>query len=552
MLNQSEVGRKLHEIHYSRNKHNWLFHVMLIILSTYFQREKIFGENYWWFAFILIGLGVIFRNLFVRVFYAKWTAGNRFAAFLNYLGMFTLAMGWSCHFYAVFRVFGPDSYNTSQTLLNIAVIIMGAALSSAAHKKSFQFLALPTLTSIFLLYLLASDSSDEAIMTYLLTFYTFSFYFITIGNKELIRSIENEIAIEQDRDRMERIIDTVPGFVSIYNKDLVCIIANKIMLAMYPTIVGQKIGGLETGSDWEDYIVNFHKSDKTMAVNECASFVGGRDRWTIRNCRKNVDGGVVFVSTEITELVEARKKLREQEAKAHFSAKLASLGEMAAGIAHEINNPLAIIQGSASVIQKLVDIEPMDRDSVKLLTSKMIETTNRISKTIKSLKSLSRSGDNDPFENVELAKLIDQCVDISRQRIERHEIVLKLPAFETPVIFKAREVQISQVLMNLLSNAIDACRVGENSWIEISYKVDEKFLDILVSDSGPGIPQEIRDKIMEPFFTTKEVNQGTGLGLSISKSILRAHKGELSVQDGLPTTFRIHLPMNGSPGDNQS
>lgn len=552
MFKQSEVNRKLHEIHFSRNKHNWLFHVMLIILSTYFQRAKIFNENYWWFAFVLIGLGVVLRNLFIRVFYDRWKTGDKAAAALNYLGMFTLAMGWSCHFYAVFRVFGPDSYNTSQTLLNIAVILMGAALSSAAHKKSFQFLALPTLLSIFFLYLFASDSSDEAIMTYLITFYSFSFYFITIGNRELIRSVENEIAIEQDKNRMERIIDTVPGFVSIYDKNLICIVANKIMLSMYPTIVGRKIGGLETGSDWESYIVKFHESEKTMSVDECASFVEGRDRWTIRNCRRNVDNGVVFVSTEITELVQARKKLREQEAKAHFSAKLASLGEMAAGIAHEINNPLAIIQGSASVMQKLVDIEPLDRDSLKLLTSKMIETTNRISKTIKSLKSLSRSGDNDPFEKVDLAGLIDQCVDISRQRIERHEIKLTLPTFTFPVLFMAREVQISQVLMNLFSNAIDACRESENPWITVGYQVDENFLDILVSDSGPGIPPEIRNKIMEPFFTTKEVNQGTGLGLSISKSILQAHRGELSLVEGPHTTFRIHLPVNGSHGGSPS
>lgn len=543
MLNQIEVSEKLYEIHFIRNKHNWLFHVVLISLSTYFQRAKIFTSDFWWIAALVMLIATLSRLVFIRIYFEEWKKGEKKSVVLNYAGMFLIAVGWICHFYAVFSTFGPDSYNTSQTLLNIAVIIMGAALSSAAHKRSFHFLAFPTLLSIFLLYLFVSKSSDEAIMTYLFTFYSFCIYFINIGNRELIRSIENELEAQREKNRIARIIDTVPGYVAVFDQGLVCILANKVTLGLYPNIVGKRIGSFETGLNWESYIKEFHKSGKASSVDEFHSFVNGKDMWTIRNCRRNVDNGVVLVSTEITELVMARKKLRDQEAKAQFSAKLASLGEMAAGIAHEINNPLAIIQGSASVIQKLIEVEPMDKTTIKLLTTKMIETTNRISKTIKSLKALSRSGDNDSFEEIDLGKMLDQCLDISRQRCERHGITLKMPMLEAPVVFKAREVQISQVLMNLINNAVDAVKNESDRWIEVSYKTDANSLDIFVSDSGPGVPQEIRNKIMEPFFTTKEVNQGTGLGLSISKSIMQTHKGELSLLEKTRTTFRIHLPL---------
>jgi C4-dicarboxylate-specific signal transduction histidine kinase len=306
--------------------------------------------------------------------------------------------------------------------------------------------------------------------------------------------------------------------------------------------VGKKIGDLEKNSDWENYIKTFLESGKNLSVDEAISTVGGKTRTVLRNCRRSIDDGVVFVSMDITELAIARNRLREQEAKAQYSAKLASLGEMAAGIAHEINNPLTIIQGSASIIQKLVEIEPLDKESVVLLTGKMMQTSDRISKIIRSLKSLSRSGENDPFDDVDFIKMLDQCLDICRQRCDRYNIKLKVPSFNGPVHFRAREVQISQVLMNLLSNAIDAVKNEKDGWIEVNYQFGDDALDIFVSDSGKGVPDEIRNKIMEPFFTTKEVNQGTGLGLSISKTIMQAHYGELSLMEGTHTTFRMHLP----------
>lgn len=542
MRNSPEVLDQLHQIHQSRNKNLWVFHIALIFLSTYFQNKIYQTGHFWWLAIVTVVVGLVMRNMLFRVYFAAWKSRKKMAKVLNYTGLLCLALGWGFHFTAVFKSYGPNSYNTGQTLLLIAGIITGAAVSSAAHRKSFHTLCFSLCLYLVLLYIFTPEATDKVVVAYLTIFYGFNTYFINMGNKELRRSIENEEAARKEKIRVVKIIDTVPGFVGVFDKDLMCIQANKATLELYPGLVGKKIGDLEKNSDWEKYIQNFLESGKNMAVDEAVSTVGGKKRTTLRNIRRSVDDGAVFVSMDITELVVARNKLRVQEAKAHYTAKLASLGEMAAGIAHEINNPLTIIQGSASVIQKLVEIEPLDKATVVLLTGKLIHTSDRISKIIRSLKSLSRSGENDPFEEVDFVKMLDQCLDICRQRCDRYEIKLKVPKFNGPVLFLAREVQISQVLMNLLSNAIDAVKNDKNAWIEVTYQFGSDALDIFVSDSGPGVPEEIRNKIMEPFFTTKEVNQGTGLGLSISKTIMHSHFGELTLMEGTHTTFRMHLP----------
>jgi signal transduction histidine kinase len=250
-------------------------------------------------------------------------------------------------------------------------------------------------------------------------------------------------------------------------------------------------------------------------------------------------------SREKDRLVEAQNTIRDQEAKAQYAAKLASLGEMAAGIAHEVNNPLTVIQGTAINIKRLVDEEPMDRNTIKLLSTKMIETSERISKTVKSLKALSRNSEKDPKVVTRINEVINQCIDVSRQRLKQASIELKLSEVSPDIKILGRAVELSQVFINLINNSIDAIKELENRWIKLSVRVEGVFVEISVVDSGNNIPLELRQKIMEPFFTTKDVNQGTGLGLSISKSIVEEHGGELILAMDEPfTTFQIKLPSH--------
>lgn len=224
------------------------------------------------------------------------------------------------------------------------------------------------------------------------------------------------------------------------------------------------------------------------------------------------------------------------------SNKMASLGEMASGIAHEINNPLAIIKMTALQMQK-----NMNEDNLVLKNgiTKIDSTVDRISKIIQGLRTFSRDGRNDPFEIVSFDDLIDDILSFCKERLKHHSITLIKDEHDPNLVFEGRQIEISQVVLNLLNNAIDAVDplVDEERWIRISAKNNGSFLEIRITDSGHGIPLETQSKMFQPFFTTKEIGKGTGLGLSLSLTIVKNHLGEIFIDNDSPNTcFVLRLP----------
>lgn len=233
---------------------------------------------------------------------------------------------------------------------------------------------------------------------------------------------------------------------------------------------------------------------------------------------------------------------RHSEVALVASAKMASLGEMAGGIAHEINNPLTIIMGLAGIVKKRIQIKNVDLDVVKEDLKKIEQTVERISKIINGLRSFSRNAEGDLKIPVKISKIVEESLDLCREKFKNHSIELRLN-FNSDAIVNCRPSQISQVIMNLLSNAHDAVATLSEKWVSVDISMTESTISIAVTDSGNGISKEIVDKIMQPFYTTKAVGKGTGLGLSISKGIIDGHQGRLDY-DSLSknTRFVIELP----------
>jgi C4-dicarboxylate-specific signal transduction histidine kinase len=221
---------------------------------------------------------------------------------------------------------------------------------------------------------------------------------------------------------------------------------------------------------------------------------------------------------------------------------MASLGEMASGIAHEINNPLAIIKMTALQMQKNVTNEST---ILKNGIVKIDSTVDRISKIIQGLRTFSRDGRNDPFEIVSFDNLIDDILSFCKERLKHHSITLIKDELDPNLVFEGRQIEISQVILNLLNNAIDAVDslADDNKWIRISAKNNGSFLEIKITDSGSGISLETQSKMFQPFFTTKEIGKGTGLGLSLSLTIIKNHLGEIFLDNNSPNTcFILRLP----------
>jgi PAS domain S-box-containing protein len=227
------------------------------------------------------------------------------------------------------------------------------------------------------------------------------------------------------------------------------------------------------------------------------------------------------------------------------SARLSALGMMAGGIAHEINNPLGIIHAYASDLLEMVRESEVTAAAVERASTRIVETAKRIENIIKSLRHLAREGNTDPMLPASMQELVEGILELSRERCRMNSIRLTCSLIDPDLRVACREVQIAQAILNLLQNAFDA--VVENAgdkWIEISVELAGNSVVVSVSDSGPGVPSNIRDRIMEPFFTTKPIGKGMGLGLSLAQSIAKQHGGELTFGElGGHTCFSLTLPL---------
>jgi signal transduction histidine kinase len=227
-----------------------------------------------------------------------------------------------------------------------------------------------------------------------------------------------------------------------------------------------------------------------------------------------------------------------------YTEKMASLGEMAGSIAHEINNPLAIIQGAAQKLQIRLRNEELNREDLKHTAGMILKTAERIARIIRSLRFVARDGSTDPFANTSIRNIVDETLALCEAKLKSEDVVLDAGSIPADLYCVCRAVQISQVLINLINNAVDAIRELPEKWIRIEATLQNGSVRIAVTDSGPGIPQELAEKIMKPFFTTKGVGKGTGLGLSISRGIAHAHGGDLAIDSASPhTRFVLVLPQ---------
>jgi len=250
-------------------------------------------------------------------------------------------------------------------------------------------------------------------------------------------------------------------------------------------------------------------------------------------------------SEDLETLIAKRtRELDEQKALNLQAARLSALGEMAGGIAHEINTPLASIKLLTSQAQQELHEVIPDMENMENVLVRIDRTVDRLAKIIKGLKSFARNGSSDPFEDVDLSQALEDTISLCSERCRLHGIELRVKTPEPgTVIVPGRYVQLCQVLLNLINNSHDAIEGREEKWIEVEVAASENDVRIMVTDSGHGIPEAVRDKIFDPFFTTKPVGKGTGMGLSISHGIIHNHYGELSVDGSCAhTRFVIRFP----------
>ncbi len=255
---------------------------------------------------------------------------------------------------------------------------------------------------------------------------------------------------------------------------------------------------------------------------------------------------VLISNTLVRHLESTDREMNNLNAQLIQQDKLAALGKMAAGIAHEINNPLAVIGEKAGWMEDLLAEEEFkDSENYKEFATsiaKIEEHVDRARKITHNMLGFARRMEP-RLDDVEINRVLDQTIEILSNHARINDIDIRTDFAEQLPVIASDQSQLQQVFMNLINNAIDA--IGSDGKIDISTRLRKSYIDIIIHDDGPGIPEAIQKKIFDPFFTTKHAGKGTGLGLSISYSIIEKMGGRITLEssEGQGTTFVVALPI---------
>jgi len=247
---------------------------------------------------------------------------------------------------------------------------------------------------------------------------------------------------------------------------------------------------------------------------------------------KNEVVGAIEVARDITPDINARQTLMQQD-------KLASIGRLSAGVAHEINNPLTTILTTSMLMQEEVDHDDPSYQELEIITSEAL----RCRKIVASLLEFSRQT-NPEKKLYHINKIITACIVLTRKQAAFKDLSITQNLDENIPRTPIDKDQIQQALINLILNALDATESGGKISVSSKFISPDKVIEIAISDAGKGIDEKNKLKIFEPFFTTKE--GGTGLGLAITHGIIQRHGGTINVKNrqGQGVTFTISLPIN--------
>ena len=236
-------------------------------------------------------------------------------------------------------------------------------------------------------------------------------------------------------------------------------------------------------------------------------------------------------------LQQSQSELRETESQLIQSAKLASLGTLSAGVAHELNQPVAIVRGIAQQIQDDASLPEDVKEDLRLIEGQ----TSRMMKIIKHLRTFCRAGGYEMSE-VNVNQVVQDCFILIESQLKAHNIGITLDLCPETMIVTGDANELEQVFLNLITNARDAMEGTDGAQFFVRTRLEKQQCILEFADNGSGIPEELLSRIFDPFFTTKEAGKGTGLGLSISHGIIEKHHGQLTVKNDHGAVFTISLP----------
>ena len=366
---------------------------------------------------------------------------------------------------------------------------------------------------------------------------------------------------EKQKNRLDQIIAQIPGVVFQYHQTKDMEVSLPYLSANFTQIFGIDAEAVMKDAslimerfhpdDVGEYISNVEKSTTELSNFDWIGRIfdiEGKIKWVhIQSRPRQVDHGGIQSDGILFDVTEKKNQQFEMESKQkslNHQLKLASLGKLSAGVAHEINNPLAIVNNVLNRVKKLNKNQSTENDDIDSLVNFALDASKRIETITKGLRVFSRA-DETKNETFNITKAIGTTVDLLNELYRGEKFTIEFYTSEVEHTIYGNRGRLDQALMNLVSNAVDAVKDNIDGKIIISLDCDDVDCDLKISDNGSGIPSEIIDKIFDPFFTTKDVGHGTGIGLSLVNSIVLEHNGSIKVESSNQvTTFYIKIPKN--------
>ncbi len=515
---------------------------MLFSLLLFVTTERLFVFNIKFFSLVFLILltnllGWILTMSFADVAVRRWHL--IFSMLIVILGAL-----WSTLIYKTLDLYYTDIRTVTLIHMIFSGLMATASYSLALSQRDYYVFGVQIMIAplLFFFWNNAADFNSGFL------FATFGMFFVLIS---LVRrdSARQWCRVLQQKNELRLIINSFPGGVSLI-KDNKYIYVNEF-ISRYTGIsadqfTNQPVGFARKDNSFVSVYEEFLKSNESSMTRETPLLVGGALKlYLLILKRKDEDQSIIIAIT--LDIHEQRKN----EMALQSAAKMAALGEMATSLAHEVNNPLAVISAQVTQLMKGVQasiLPDLEKSKFDAGLQRVYKTVFRISEIIKGLRQISRNDESDPKQIIKVQDILDGTISLCETKCHNSGITLNYSSQEETIWMNGHPTQISQVILNLINNSIYALETLSEKWIELSLSVRDEIISIRLKDSGRGIEASLVDKIMTPFFTTKPTGKGTGLGLSISKSIVEQHGGEFYYDaHESNTTFVINIPVSPAP-----
>ncbi|MCX6126443.1 MAG: HAMP domain-containing sensor histidine kinase [Proteobacteria bacterium] len=277
-----------------------------------------------------------------------------------------------------------------------------------------------------------------------------------------------------------------------------------------------------------------------------ASHVGGVQYECQYNPHMNAAGKVEFLvcyARDVTRESKLHEELDHHRFEITALNRIRSLEGLSSGIAHEINNPLTIMMGSSDAIKRILESQNLTSLKLDQFFTSIAKNGQRIKKIVEVLRDLARDDLRDPAQEINMDTIISGAIDFARKQFDTSKIKIKVTLRDPQDTVKASGSQLMHAIEQVLLNAFEAASYVSPSWVHIAVNKFDSYFEISITDSGAGIAPDLHHKIMQPFFTTREVGKGIGIGLNVAKRVLESHGGSIALDvTAANTRFVLKLP----------